>query len=199
MGEPFELTFVNGSRRPRTACVYLSVEDSHVPDVRSLAWLVAGAAPTTEVAFTWRLDFAFTWAETGPLSPGTVFMPVQVWAAGSGFGNEVTLSCQRGRHFFTRRGHDPAREGLFVRQDAAVLPAEASVGIAIDGTPAFAVQAHPRSVFALPPPSLACHVAIGDIVQGEVLDPAAIRRSAAVPMAKTMRVTLGSDLALRVT
>jgi rhizosphere induced protein len=197
MRPPFELIFANDSSGPRTVCLYLTLEDPDVPGVRSLAWLVARAAPTTEVAFRWCAGYAFTWANTGLLRPGAVFTPVQVWSAGPPRGNEVTLTCWRGTHQFRAQKHGPDRKTLVIVQDAAVLPDEVSVGIAVGATPAFAVQARPRTALVLPPPSLACRIAAGDFVQGEALDHSSIRHSALVPIAPetpSITATLDADL-----
>ena len=184
MREPFELIFVNASKRPRTACIYLTSGNTAV---RSLAWLVEGAAPTTELVFSWYADYAFTWARTGPLLPGTVFTPVQTWPVGRCRRNQVTLSCFRGAHRFTTHTHAPDPDGLVVVADDTVASGEASVGIAISDAPALAVQAHPRTTVTLPPPPLTCRIATGDFVPGQVLDLNALHKSVALPFAPDVR------------
>ena len=184
MREPLELIFVNDSKRPRTACIYLTSEHTAV---RSLAWLVEGAAPTTVVVFSWYAEYAFTWARTGPLSAGTVFTPVQTWPVGRCRRNQVTLSCFRGAHRFTAHTHAADPDSLVVVSDETVIGGEASIGIAVGDAPALAVQAHPRTAVILPRPPLTCRIATGNFVPGQVLDPDALRKSAALPFAPDTR------------
>lgn len=191
---PFELIFVNASKRPRTACIYLTSEHTAV---RSLAWLVEGAAPTTEVAFSWHADYAFIWARTGLLSPGTVFTPVQTWPVGRCHRNQVTLTSFRGAHRFAAHTQASDRESLVIVSDATVAAGEVAVGIAVGDAPALAVQAHPRTTVTLAPPTLACRIATGDFVAGEVLDADALQKSAALPFTsrtRSLEATLGPDL-----
>lgn len=197
MRRPFELMFVNASSVQRTVCVHFTLEACDLPGIRSLAWLVARAAPTTVVAFRWCLEYAFTWAYTGLLTPGTLFTPVQVWPAGGWRGNEVTLTSLRGRHSFAAQKHGTDRDSLTIVQDAAVVADAVSVGIGIDALPAFAFQARPRTKSSVPTASLACRVAVGEFVQGEVLDTRSLSHSALVPLtteSPSITATLGAKL-----
>jgi hypothetical protein len=193
----FELAFANHSRVSRTACVFQTDSCVSMEDVRPLAWLVQGAAPTTEITFTWTLEYAFSCAHTGSLStPGATFLPMQIWPANLTTTNEVTLLRWRETHMMLsqRRGPIPGALSIFV--DRSVPPDEASVGIAVSRLPAYAIQAFPNTTITLVPRTPVFRIATGDFIAGQVLDECVLASSIVVPFApdrESMRATLEKD------
>lgn len=193
----FELVFVNQSCTSRTACVFQTESCVSMEDVRPLAWLVQGAMPTTEIAFAWRLEYGFSCSATGPLSaPGARFVPVQIWPADVASTNEVTLFCWRGSHVMMAQRRGPIPGALTIVVDGSVTPEEASVGIAVGGVPAYAIQAFPNTSMHLVPRIPRFHVTTGAIAAGDVLDERALASAAEIPFTEdlpAMRAILSGE------
>ena len=198
-GVTYSLTFINNSVNAWSACVYQTDPDINLPNVQSLAWFAEVAAPTTTVVFDWTIDYAFTWAETGPLVPGVVYDASQTWAANLTTTNQVTLTqptTPQGPYYtFANQTQGPNGGSLYITEDSTVGSQNASVGIAMSGAGVFAVNAEPNINLIFTPHPI-YWITFGMFQQGEVLDITEITNSAPIsfpPGVYAMTATLNAD------
>lgn len=168
-GNTYTLIFQNNSINTWTAAVYQQAPDIGVQNVQSLAWFAQQAAPTTQLVFSWTIDYEFVWSETATLKPGVVFTASQKWATDpSGGNNQVTFS-DVPPFTFTEQTSGPAAGSLYIVQDRTIPLNTASVGIAMGGASAYAVQAEPNITTSFTPtPNY--WITFGQYIPGEVID-----------------------------
>jgi hypothetical protein len=168
--ESLSLRVVNQSSSFGSACVYQAAPSIGPSESFPLTWFAAFMPPGTERTFLWTETFAFTWSETGPLVPGSIFSAAQTWGADLGSGSEVTFTQSGGQYTFAglTQGGEPG--SLEILADASIPSGPASLGIAMSGTPTLAWPAQPNVVFSVVPrPSY--WLFFGDCQVGQVLDP----------------------------
>lgn len=195
MSQKYTLTVKNNSRNFGNICVYQRQPDIDDPTLMSLAWFSESAHPTTLVQFSWTIDYAFIWDETGPLVPGVVFEASQTWSAGLTSNNSITLSSLQSALTFKDliTGGQPGT--LYVHNDATVPFDTASVGVAMSGAGTFAKPAQPNRTYNFTPhPEY--WVTFGEYEVGEVLDVGAITNAQKIvfsPNVYNANVTLNVD------
>ncbi|MGK4002082.1 hypothetical protein WMF31_05625 [Sorangium sp. So ce1036] len=169
MSVQYSLLFKNNSVNTGSACVYQTDPDITDPNVMSLAWFAQGAAPTTEIVFTWTVDYSFTWAQTGVLKPGVRFTASQTWPADLSKTNQVTFTNQGGIYTFTNQTTGARAGSLYITEDGSIPINSASVGIGMSGKGTFAVQAQPnQNLIFTPHPKY--WITFGSFQPGQVLD-----------------------------
>jgi rhizosphere induced protein len=167
-GTIYSLVFVNGSENTWDAAVYQQDPDLGVPDVQSLAWFKKTAASTTNITFSWTVDYSFVWSETGVLVPGVKFDASQNWPADLSTQNQVTLT-KSPAYTFSNQMQGPKAGTLYVNQDGTIPSKMASVGIGMSGAGVYAVQAQPNIQLTFTPhPKY--WITFGQFAQGQVLD-----------------------------
>lgn len=198
-GVNYNLTFVNNSSNAWSACVYQTDPNINLPNVMSLAWFAEMAAPTTTVEFTWQINYAFVWSETGLLVPGVNFSASQTWPANLSTTNQVTFTqpqTQQGPYYtFANQTQGPNTGSLYIVEDPSVGVAQASVGIAMSGAGVFAVNAEPNLNLIFTPEPV-YWITFGMYEQGDVMDITEITNSAKVqfpPGVYSMTATLNAD------
>ncbi len=169
MSQQYTLTFQNNTRNYGKLCVYQTAPDIADPQLMSLAWFTEPAHPTTRVQFTWTIDYAFIWDETGPLVPGVKFDASQTWPADLTKNNSVTLTTSRNALTFRDQLTGGRPGTLYVHNDNTVPFDQVSVGIAMSGAGTFAKEAQPNLQFSYTPHPV-YWVTFGDYETGEVLD-----------------------------
>jgi hypothetical protein len=192
----YSLIFQNNSINLGTACVYQKPPNLGTQDVMALAWFAQEAAPTTNIKFSWQIDYAFVWAETGPLIPGVMFSASQTWPADpAGSNNQVTLTDTQGAFTFTDQTAGPQQGNLYIEQDGSIPENTASVGIAMSGAGTFVVAAEPN-IQAVFTPTPNYWITFGQYTQGEVMSIETITSSANIafpPNVFSMTAILGED------
>ncbi|MFD5743351.1 hypothetical protein ACFXJM_13590 [Streptomyces massasporeus] len=192
----YSLSATNNSSRYQDFCLYQKAVDLGVPGAVSLAWMTQPARAGATVTFTWTVVYNFFWASTGPLTSGGYFVPAGTLDAdpgnplrnrtGFGFGKE-------GYGFVAASGDTPVGT-LEIDVLPDVPDATTSVGIGMDSSSVFAVQADPGANlrFTLRPDYW---IAAGTFSAGEILDVEEITVAAEVPFDGTlaMHATLGPD------
>lgn len=142
---PYTLHFINGSRNAWSFCVYMTEPDTNVLEVQTLTWLTVQAAPTTNVAVSWTLDYGFVWMQTGTLAHGHVKVSSsQTWPGDLEQKNSVTYTTRNGLPTFVSPAEGPNPGSLYIHQDRRVRPDKSVVGITVSGLPAFTVPAQPN-------------------------------------------------------
>ena len=200
-GTDYNLTVVNNSTNYVDICVYQSAPDLGVPDVSALAWLAEPAYPTTTVTFTWSVDYSFVWSNNGTLKPGSVFTASQSWPAdpaGKSAPQQALLTYANGAYTFNKGAQPvptPEPGSLYIHEDASVPLRQASVGIGMSGSPAFAVPAQPNQnlVFTTHPEYW---VTAGTFTPGQIIDEEQVSDKAAIeflPGVFAMTATLNAD------
>ncbi|HUR82318.1 MAG TPA: protein rhiA [Thermoanaerobaculia bacterium] len=178
-GTTYSLVFQNNSINTWTAAVYQQAPNTGTQDVMSLAWFAEAAAPTTQVVFTWEIDYSFVWSQTGTLVPGVLFAASQTWATNpSGANNQVTFTDEP-PFTFTNQTAGPQQGTLYINQDGTIPENTAAVGIAMSGAGTFVVQAEPN-ILASFTPTPNYWITFGQYTQGQVMDIQEITNSAQI-------------------
>ena len=136
-----------------------------------LAWFSKGCNPSTQVRFIWGIDYAFSWSEGGELVPGVTFDASQTVPAdpSRADANAIGLTHNKVGYTFLPSTKSVPVGSLGVFADNTVPVKKASVGIAMGGASAVAVQAGPNLNFTFKPhPKY--WVCFGDYLEGEVID-----------------------------
>ncbi|WP_198406898.1 hypothetical protein [Nocardia terpenica] len=178
-GTQYTLRVANDSRNIFDMCVFQEDPNLGVSDVKSLAWFVKTAAPTTVVTFRWTLDYSFIWSETGRLIPGVYFDASQVWPADPNnnepsshkyAGNQIHFTREQNAYTFESKEYQGATSGtLYIQQSDSIPHDAASVGIGMSGSGTFGVQAQPSLNLSFTPhPKY--YLSAGSFNEGEVLD-----------------------------
>jgi hypothetical protein len=155
----YSLTYTNNSANAWDFCCF-----QKNPDYDSAAWFVARTIhPTTTITFSWEISYALTWAKTGKLSPGILYIASQSWGVDQDK-NAVTLTKKDGSYTFTDLRQEDPTSSYIIKQDGAVVNQDgASIGISMKITtastgntgfsPVYAQQAQPNitSEFSITP------------------------------------------------
>jgi hypothetical protein len=169
MTTAYTLSFQNNSSNAATVCVYATAPDNGNSKMMSRAWLTQPANPMTLSNFNWNTDYSFVWSETGRLMPGVMFEPSQTSNVNPDGQNAVTLTYDNQGYNFSDTTSAFPGGSLIIQQSSTVPQNNASVGIAISGQPALAVEAQPNTNFTfIPYPNY--WITFGNYESGEVLD-----------------------------
>jgi hypothetical protein len=107
----------------------------------ALAWRTGQVPAGGRVECSWAAEYAFFYSVTGKLRPGSAVAPrgiVPVPASGA----RMRFGWSGGA-FSLRPAGDASPGVLAIEQETSIPPEVASIGVAIDGLPAVAVQAQP--------------------------------------------------------
>lgn len=166
----YTLNFINNSNISGDLCVYQTDPSITDPSVMSLAWFTQRCHPTTHAKYTWGIDYSFVWSQTGKLQAGIVFDATQVWLADLKTTNKISLKKESGAYTFYNQTKGDREGTLFIDEDSSIpsVP-EASVGIGMNGSGTFVVQARPNMHPNFTPHPL-YWVTFGNFIKGQVLD-----------------------------
>lgn len=174
-GVQYSVIFVNNSNNTASACMYQQDPTIGVPDVMSLAWFAQQAAPTTNVTFTWTIDYSFVWSQTGQLRPGVMFRASQTWPADLTSTNRVTFTNNAGAYTFTNQG--PGTAGSLTVAEDRTVATNAAVGVGMSGAGTFVAQSQPNwNLTFTPHPEY--WITFGTFSPGEVMDVTSVSNSA---------------------
>ncbi|MDR1124659.1 MAG: hypothetical protein LBM64_01145 [Deltaproteobacteria bacterium] len=168
----YSLTFSNNSDRPGIICLYLRPDGQDGGDAPlSLAWRTALVPLGGQAEFSWQANYAFAWAESGKLAPGSVFEAVQMLPTDPARPRKsaIALNYRWGAYTFEPTERRADEGALCIFSEAAVPEGLAAVGICLAGKPALAWNTMPNHRFIFRP-SYRCWAAFGDFEPGEVLD-----------------------------
>lgn len=172
MATQYTLRVKNESTLSGFVCVYQTFEEQETLDnVFSLAWFCKGCNPHTQVRFTWNIDYAFSWSESGVLVPGVTFDASELKPADPNKLDHNAVNLTHGKYGY--QFIDPIKQAprgtLGIFADATVPVGKAAVGIAMGGSPAIAVQAGPNLSYTFKPHPIywAC---FGTYEEGAVID-----------------------------
>lgn len=191
MSGPYTVTFINNSGRAGSVCLF---QEQPTQEVQAVVWLSEYAYPTTQVTFTWSLDYDFVWSETGPLTPGITTNEGQIWPANLQSTNQVTLTYNQA-FTFANQTQGPNSGSLYINLDATIPMNTASVGIGMAGAATFLVQAAPNlNLIFTPHPRY--WIAFGTLNKGTVIGTGSINNPAEIdfpPNVFSMTATLNAD------
>lgn len=167
----YSLTCINNSQLNSSFAVFQKPPRMTVPEtVYALAWFARPVPPSSRVTFTWTLDYAFVWAETGILQPGVNFAAVQTLAADPYGANLVQLTAgSESALAFANQSATGETGKLTVQQSGDVPSNAAAVGIGMSGSGIFAIQTAPN-ITAVFPPQPNYWVIFGNYQTGDVMD-----------------------------
>lgn len=169
MSQTYSLIFQNNSSNAGDVCVYQQAPDLGVPNVMSLAWFAKYTFPTTQVQFSWQINYNFVWSQTGVLVPGVMFIASQSPSANLSSSNQITLDYQQSAYEFTNQTVGAEPGSLYITETQNIPLSQAAVGIGMSGVGTFVVQAQPNlNLVFTPHPTY--WITFGTYQPGQVLD-----------------------------
>lgn len=170
MGYTYSVSITNHSSHSDYFMLFQNDPGSWSANAFAIAWFskYSNPGPNVLVKFSWTVDYGFSWADTGALSPGILYDASD--SRSSSPGNNLIRLGYNGAYFFYDQGAGPDPDRLYVGEDATVpTQATASVGITMSGSTVYATQARPNTNLTLSPhPSY--YLAYGNFLPGEVID-----------------------------
>jgi hypothetical protein len=196
MGEKYQLNFLNNSSRGGYAAIFQKLPDTYAGNWIPLAWFTKACNPSTEINFTWSLDYSFVWGETGALKPGIIFKASQTVEADLNMGNQITLDYNEYGYLFSEPASFSQAQGKLVINTTGRVPNnKATLGVGMSGNGSFVIQATPNYAFEyIPHPTY--YIVFGDYVQGQVMDSTHFTKAKKIVFDNneyTKSVTLNSD------
>jgi hypothetical protein len=177
MATQYHLKAANNSSRDGDFCVFTTFPGLKQGQVASspLAWLNKFAFQNGRITFDWSSEYSFVWYNSGKIMPGVRYHASETMLADpeDANSNRAYLEWFEGKtyrfHPDRKKANEPIDGGLIVTCAPSLPDRDASVGIAIGGSPAMIVPAGPRLDFTfLPHPTY--WIAFGKFDKGEVLD-----------------------------
>lgn len=199
--QKYSLSVTNNSNSFGNICVFQTLPDQP-ENMASLAWFSKPAHPGTTVNFDWNVDYNFVWSHEGELAPGATFNASQTIGAGPSdmTKNSIGFTKESGTYHFMETNRTTRAGRLGIYTDQTVPHGEASVGIGMSGSGAFAVPATPNYNFTFTPhPKY--WVTFGNYEKGEVLDIESLTDAAEIifePNVYSMKAVLENDNVWRV-
>jgi hypothetical protein len=177
MSDQYSLTIQNNSTQSGDFCIFQEIPDVNVPNVVTLAWLSKPAHPTTKLTFDWKIDYSFFWSTQRDLKAGSHVKAEQSWEANLDTNNLITLDRSGNAYTFSNQRQGEYEGNLYIHQTGRVQSDDASVGIAMSGKGAFAVQSQPNmKIIMTPKPTY--YIVFGYFEEGDVIDIAEVTESA---------------------
>jgi rhizosphere induced protein len=165
----YTLTVENQSTQTGDFCIFQEMPDINVPNIVTLAWLSKTAHPTTTLTFDWTVDYSFFWSTQKDLQAGAHVSVVQTWPCNLDTYNQVTLDRSCNAYTFTSQEQGAYPGNLYIQQTGNIQSNGASVGVAMSGKGAFAVQSQPNmKIIMTPKPTY--YVVFGSFEEGTVID-----------------------------
>ena len=169
MAIQYSVTVDNKANHSDYFMIYQDNPSSWTPSALALVWFAKFSNPGGKVRFTWSVEWGFSWAETGTLTPGIEFIPSELFDASSGH-NMVTFDYQGGVYRFSNPASGPDPSRLYLNESAGIpMSSHASVGVAMAGHTVYAAQARPNMQLVLSAHPR-YYLAYGNYQQGEVID-----------------------------
>ncbi|OOV94731.1 hypothetical protein [Pseudomonas sp. MF4836] len=142
----YAIWFINNSSSSGNACVYqdsANVTLNNGDGFQTLAWMVMGANPGTQIKFVWSLSYDLVWFDyDSPLTQQIIAAPP---------GNQVTLSQNQYGYTFSKPSSGTAGS-LVIKADATVAPVNNVIcGIGLDGAGTFGVKPQPNQAGTFTP------------------------------------------------
>lgn len=147
-GSQFQLYFVNGSTSAGTLCVYQADRNVSVNQtgLTVLAWMMAGANPSTVIEFIWTTTYDFMWIDYDqPRSYGRA-------AANLNTANSITFAKNSFGYYFPAPPTGVAGSGFTIQSDGTIPSVNNTVaGIGMSGAGTFAAPAKPNLNYVFTP------------------------------------------------
>jgi hypothetical protein len=168
MAKQYSIVITNKARHPGYFMLFQSDPAAWSNNAMALAWLSRYATPGTSVRLAWNVEYGVSWADTGVLEEGVLYVASENHALAAD-ANQVTLDHRAG-FLFTEPARGPQPDRLYLRESADIpVNSTAAVGITMAGSTVYAVQARPNQQLEFAPrPSY--FLAYGDYEEGTVID-----------------------------
>ena len=129
-GTAYTMNFINNSNNDWNFCCYQKDPGILAQGAYSAAWFVAQTVhPTTQVKFSWTIDYGLSWAQSGVVGPGIIYDASQNWSVTYAL-NTVTLTKKGGSYTFENQKEQNPTNAFMILQDGTVVR-ENNVGVGI--------------------------------------------------------------------
>ncbi len=170
MSTKYNVVIRNKSLMNENMCIFQKLPNQS-GNIFSLAWFSKHCYSHTSLTFEWVVEYCAHWAETGILKPGISFRAAQMVEADPSDqkNNSFGLTLLNGAYMFTSttKQADAGTIGIF--PDNNIPNLQASIGIGMNGEPAFATQALMNDNFIFEP-KVRYYLVFGNYEQGMVMD-----------------------------
>ena len=129
-GTQYTMNFINNSSFSWNFCCYQ--QDPGILDkgAFSAAWFVAQTVhPTTQIKFTWTIDYGLSWSRSGTVGPGIIYDASQNWPV-TAADNTITLTKSGGTYTFENQRQKGPAAAFNIVQDGTIVSSD-GVGIGI--------------------------------------------------------------------
>ena len=169
MSQQYQIVIKNDSTTTTNFCLYQQGPPGFVTDHNQLAWKPTTVAPGSTNTVSWEERYSFVWGNTPTFHTGSVFTPSQMLDAGLNSNNAVNYNCQNGVYSFSGPSTENPAGNLYVNINADVPGGDTAVGIAVDGSPVFAMRVRPDVGFMFTSGN-SIWLTTGNYTAGQVLD-----------------------------
>lgn len=170
MSTQYKVTIANKSLANGKMCIYQKLPYQR-EELFSLAWFSKQCNINTKLTFKWDVEYCASWAETGVLKPDVPFRACETRDADpfNPSANAFGLSYIYGGYQFvdTLKQTDPGTIGIF--PDGSIPNRTVSIGVGMNGEPAFATQALMNYNFVFIP-KVRYYLVFGSYQQGVVME-----------------------------
>ena len=129
-GTQYTMNFINNSVNSWNFCCYQKDPGILAQGAFSAAWFVAQTVhPTTQVKFSWTIDYGLSWAQSGTIGPGIIYDASQNWAV-TYAQNTVTLTKSGCSYTFENLREQEPTNAFMIVQNGTVVPQD-GVGVGI--------------------------------------------------------------------
>lgn len=203
MSTKYKVVIKNRSSMNGKMCIFQKLPDQHLSNIFSLAWFSKQCNANTTLTFEWAVKYSANWAETGILKPGISFQAGQSEDADPSDKkkNSFGLTLIDGGYQFVPAAKQAEAGTIGIFADGNIPNSQASIGIGMNGEPAFATQALMNYNFIFEP-KVRYYLVFGNYQQGVVMDLTASTDAFEIAFPKNVferEIELGDDNMFRYT
>lgn len=174
MAESFTLEVINSSTQSGSFCVFQEPPNSNIQGLKTIAWLVKKAHPTTTLRFNWDVNYNFVWTKTTGIGQNAVVKTSQTWKTNLTSLNQVKYEYTDGAYTFNDPTNGGCEGSLYIDSNLSVVSNDSLVGIGMGGKATFLMPSQPNMKLVLTPHKPKYWLAFGHFVEGEAIEISAV-------------------------
>ncbi len=178
MTEALKLTVVNNSTQTGSFCIYQKQPESNVQGLKTLAWLVKNAHPTTKLRFEWLVQYDFVWTKNTRFGNHAGVKTSQTWKSDLNTLNQVKFEYSDGAYTFNEPTKAENEGSLYINTGMNVVANDSLIGIGMDGKATFLTPSQPNMQLAITPKKPTYWLVFGRFKEGETVDVSELAKQA---------------------